>query len=304
MLRKLICLMATLAIIVSSSCVMAKKEPWEDEKYRTKQYSYLYSAHTIYFEDIENLMHISENLVGKYYTQMEWMALYNAQSLYLNILKLDESIASVKSNINSINNSMVLNEVKVKLGMATSLYNSNKDSLITLKNNLEDLEESRRTMVKNLNVLLGYEEKDQLTVCPITELTFDTSDILSLKASQRKAGNNSFIIGNSELSEEVILDKIDAKVETIHSALLDSINNYKDSVYAVNDGMDKRAVYNLQYELGMISKMNYESLIASLSTNLNKGNTKLVEVYQNYVDYTAAINGYIPNLVTTQMGQQ
>lgn len=304
MIRKLLSLLAVLTLILSSSGVVAKKYPWEDEKYRTKQYSYLYSSHTIYFDDVENLMHISDTLKGEYYTQMEWIALYNAQTLYLNILKLDESIATIESNINSINNSMVLNEVKVKLGMATSTYNANKDTLISLKNNLADLEESRKTMVKALNVLLGYDENDQLTLCPITEITFDSSDILSLKSSQRKAGQNNFMIGNSELSEEVLLDKIDTKVESIHSSLLDSLDEYKNSVYAVNDGMDKRALYNLQYELGMISKMNYESLIASLSTNLEKGNVKLREVYQYYVEYQAAINGYIPNLVTIQGVQQ
>lgn len=304
MIRKLLSLLAVLTLILSSSGVVAKKYPWEDEKYRTKQYSYLYSSHTIYFDDVENLMHISDTLKGEYYTQMEWIALYNAQTLYLNILKLDESIATIESNINSINNSMVLNEVMVDLGMAISSYNSNKDSLITLQDNLKMLKENRKTMVESLNTLLGYDESDVLTLMPITEITFDTSKLLSLKQAQKKAGQNNFLIGNTELSTEAMLDKIDAKVESIHDSLLESLKNYENSKYAVYSGMDKRAIYNLQYELGMISKMNYESLIASLSTNLEKGNVKLREVYQYYVEYQAAINGYIPNLVTIQGVQQ
>ena len=304
MIRKIISLLTVMALLLSSSGVFAKKEPWEDEKYRTKQYSYLYSSHTIYFDDVENLMHISDTLKSKYYTQLEWMALYNAQTLYLNILKIDESVATVEANINSINNSMVLNEVMVDLGMAVSSYNSNKDSLITLQDNLKTLKENRKTMVENLNVLLGYDDTDQLILNPITEITFDTTKIVTLKEAQRKAGQNSFLLGNTELSTEAMLEKIDARVETIHDSLLESLKSYENAKYAVNHGMDKRAIYNLQYELGMISKMNYESLIASLTPNIEKGNSKLRDVYQSYVDYRAAINGYIPNLVTIQGVQQ
>lgn len=293
--RKWLVLAAVIAMLGSMSGVYAapKKEHWEDEKYLTKQYSYVYNTHSIYFDDVENLMHIDETLTGTNYTLKEWISLYNAQMLYLNILQANEALANIKASINAINNSMVLNEQMVRLGMATSSYNSNKDKLITLQENEKTLKENRQTMIENLNELLGYSKNATLTVNPITEITFDSSSILTLKKAQKEAAENNFMNNGSD----AFLDKLDEKVETIHTALRDSLEEFQNTKYAVAYGMDQRAIYNLQYELGMISKMNYEALIANLSGDLDRGNTKLTQVYKNYVEYRAAINGYIPSLL-------
>ncbi|MBR3692919.1 MAG: hypothetical protein IKL88_00165 [Erysipelotrichales bacterium] len=278
------------------------------------QYDYLSNTHTIYFEDVENLVMMDhywvkietpedlEKLDTKIekivYSEEDWAKLYSAQMMYLNLLELDENMTKIKNNISAINNEIALNEMKVKLGMAVSTYNSNMASKTTLQTNLKTLEETRITLRETLNELLGYDKRDALVVMPITELK--DVKVLTLKKSQSEARRKNFMIDYMP-DQEAYADKIDDKVESIHEALEDSLEQYKNSVYATTNGTDKRAIYELQYQLGMISKMNYQYLMNSIKSDVDTSSNVLADVYKNYVEYRCAINGYMPSLLTTSM---
>lgn len=276
------------------------------------QYDYLSNTHTIYFEDVENLVMMDhywvkiekpedleklDNKIEKIvYSEEDWVKLYTAQMMYLNLLEMDENITKINNNISAINNEITLNEMKVRLGMAISTFNANMATKTTLQTSLKTLEETRIQMREALNELLGYDKVDALVLMPITELK--DVKVLTLKKSQSEARRKNFVIDYMP-DQNAYADKIDAKVETIYEALDDTLKQYKNSVYATTNGMDKKAIYELQYQLGMISKMNYQYLMNSIKTDVDTSSNVLADVYKNYVEYRCAINGYIPSLLPT-----
>jgi hypothetical protein len=224
---------------------------------------------------------------------------YNAERVYLKLLSLQNTIKAVEENLKIQRDFARVESIKLQLGLTTNYqYNLKKEVVMDIENQLQQLNNSHKSLIWQMNRMIGREMNSPVRLAPVTfqpvefankkkVLEKAREELLAISQFNRTIEDkiNDTEINKSTASDiveklkfeiaqtQLIKDELEQTVEVAVNIAFDQLEMCKQEL------VDARAKYNtLQnnninqeklYELGLISKLEFNAGKIALQNSQN-----------------------------------
>lgn len=242
-----------------------------------------------------------------------------AQSVYLGLVTLEQGMQTLDRNLAALDRNIAAVEKQVEIGMASQLTLDNlRQSRVSLVSQQETMEVQREQAQNQLAMLCGGDADSRMRITSVPgvsdtqlrEMQYDEDLALALKNSysvwvkqdaMRKASNDyeDNVTATVDYYEAAKLD-LAAEKETVTSAFHKLYTDVQEKQRLLAEAQDAYAaeernfqVDALQYERGMISKLDYLTAQDDLAAKQDAVATAKQDLFTAYNTYQWATRGYM-----------
>lgn len=246
------------------------------------------------------------------------------QSLYLNIISMEQQLDTSNQNIEALKRSITSTEKMYELGVASFLTLENiKSQLTTAESGVASLEYQIKVSKQMMQKMLGSNTSGQLTLGEVPEVTQDQLQEIQYDEDLKSAMQNNATIcsDNNAISDakddledspggykyEMAQHDYQQAVETYNSDVASFKSSFQDAYQALTEkqrlikteedelSMEKRNldVSEYKYKLGLISYQSYLNQKDTYNTADEDVTSAKLALYQAYNTYSWAVQGIV-----------
>ena len=242
-----------------------------------------------------------------------------AETQYITLVTIKNNIDTLNRSISAVDRSIAVMQTQLEIGMASELdLKALENQRQTLQSNLESLKSQQETLQQSLSIMLGNEvgtsvgvetlpyvseyKLDNINYDEDLEQAMDNSYAIWQKAdTARKASNeymdSSYMTDDAYQAAKIDLEATKKQTENSFKALYDTLLEKQRLLEQANENLtfaEKNfKVSEVKYNIGNISKLEYENAKDTLESSKDAIKTAEVELFTAYNNYQWGIKGVI-----------
>lgn len=269
-------------------------------------------------EDAENELAETYTSTKKQLDNAADQIVMGAQTQYITLVTIDNNITALERSISAIDRTTPVMEKQLEIGMVSELdLKTLQNQRDTAQSSLESIINQKETLQNSLSVMLGNDANTTVTVEGLPDISYDikkinyTQDLESAMKNSytiwqkqdalRKASNDyeDDVTSTLDAYDAAKLDLEAAKVQTENSfkALYETLLEKQRLLEQANENLtlaeQNFKVSKVKYNIGNISKLEYENAKDTLESSKDAIKTAEVELFTAYNNYQWGIKGVI-----------
>lgn len=269
-------------------------------------------------EDAENELAETYTSTKKQLDNAADQIVMGAQTQYITLVTIDNNITALERSISAIDRTTPVMEKQLEIGMVSELdLKTLQNQRDTAQSSLESIINQKETLQNSLSVMLGNDANTTVTVEGLPDISYDikkinyTQDLESAMKNSytiwqkqdalRKASNDyeDDVTSTLDAYDAAKLDLEAAKVQTENSfkALYETLLEKQRLLEQANENLtlaeQNFKVSEVKYNIGNISKLEYENAKDTLESSKDAIKTAEVELFTAYNNYQWGIKGVI-----------
>ena len=269
-------------------------------------------------EDAENELAETYTSTKKQLDNAADQIVMGAQTQYITLVTIDNNITALERSISAIDRTTPVMEKQLEIGMVSELdLKTLQNQRDTAQSSLESIINQKETLQNSLSVMLGNDANTTVTVEGLPDISYDikkinyTQDLKSAMKNSytiwqkqdalRKASNDyeDDVTSTLDAYDAAKLDLEAAKVQTENSfkALYETLLEKQRLLEQANENLtlaeQNFKVSEVKYNIGNISKLEYENAKDTLESSKDAIKTAEVELFTAYNNYQWGIKGVI-----------
>lgn len=269
-------------------------------------------------EDAENELAETYTSTKKQLDNAADQIVMGAQTQYITLVTIDNNITALERSISAIDRTIPVMEKQLEIGMVSELdLKTLQNQRDTAQSSLESIINQKETLQNSLSVMLGNDANTTVTVEGLPDISYDikkinyTQDLESAMKNSytiwqkqdalRKASNDyeDDVTSTLDAYDAAKLDLEAAKVQTENSfkALYETLLEKQRLLEQANENLtlaeQNFKVSKVKYNIGNISKLEYENAKDTLESSKDAIKTAEVELFTAYNNYQWGIKGVI-----------
>ena len=269
-------------------------------------------------EDAENELAETYTSTKKQLDNAADQIVIGAETQYITLVTIDNNITALERSISAIDRTTPVMEKQLEIGMVSELdLKTLQNQRDTAQSSLESIINQKETLQNSLSVMLGNDANTTLTVEGLPDISYDikkinyTQDLESAMKNSytiwqkqdalRKASNDyeDDVTSTLDAYDAAKLDLEAAKVQTENSfkALYETLLEKQRLLEQANENLtlaeQNFKVSEVKYNIGNISKLEYENAKDTLESSKDAIKTAEVELFTAYNNYQWGIKGVI-----------
>lgn len=269
-------------------------------------------------EDAENQLAETYTSTKKQLDNAADQIVMGAQTQYITLVTIDNNITALERSISAIDRTIPVMEKQLEIGMASELdLKTLQNQRDTAQSSLESIINQKESLQNGLSVMLGNDANTTVTVEGLPDISYDIKKI-NYNKDLENAMKNSYTIwqkqdalrkASNDYEDDVTstldaydaakLDLESAKVQTENSfkALYETLLEKQRLLEQANENLtlaeQNFKVSEVKYNIGNISKLEYENAKDTLESSKDAIKTAEVELFTAYNNYQWGIKGVI-----------
>ena len=269
-------------------------------------------------EDAENELAETYTSTKKQLDNAADQIVMGAQTQYITLVTIDNNITALERSISAIDRTTPVMEKQLEIGMVSELdLKTLQNQRDTAQSSLESIINQKETLQNSLSVMLGNDANTTVTVEGLPDISYDikkinyTQDLESAmknsytiwqKQDALKKASNDYeddVTSTLDAYDAAKLDLEAAKVQTENSfkALYETLLEKQRLLEQANENLtlaeQNFKVSEVKYNIGNISKLEYENAKDTLESSKDAIKTAEVELFTAYNNYQWGIKGVI-----------
>ena len=269
-------------------------------------------------EDAENQLAETYTSTKKQLDSAADQIVIGAETQYITLVTIDNNITALERSISAIDRTTPVMEKQLEIGMVSELdLKTLQNQRDTAQSSLESIINQKETLQNSLSVMLGNDANTTVTVEGLPDISYDikkinyTQDLESAMKNSytiwqkqdalRKASNDyeDDVTSTLDAYDAAKLDLEAAKVQTENSfkALYETLLEKQRLLEQANENLtlaeQNFKVSEVKYNIGNISKLEYENAKDTLESSKDAIKTAEVELFTAYNNYQWGIKGVI-----------
>lgn len=261
-------------------------------------------------EDAENELAETYTSTKKQLDNAADQIVMGAQTQYITLVTIDNNITALERSISAIDRTIPVMEKQLEIGMVSELdLKTLQNQRDTAQSSLESIINQKETLQNSLSVMLGNDANTTVTVEGLPDISYDikkinyTQDLESAMKNSytiwqkqdalRKASNDyeDDVTSTLDAYDAAKLDLEAAKVQTENSfkALYETLLEKQRLLEQANENLtlaeQNFKVSEVKYNIGNISKLEYENAKDTLESSKDAIKTAEVELFTAYNNY-------------------
>lgn len=211
---------------------------------------------------------------------MEDQIVMSAQSLFPAYYQIEYNLEQLEANKNLVETSYKMAELRFHLGMATTLDVAEaKESVTALDNTIASLKNQQNKLKQELCKMIGRDYNDNITLGKLPELDWAFIEGMNLEKDRVTGSKNNYGLSikqnevnqlgpGSSTNRQVVRNDFENEKQTYYSKLEQQYQTVQEKKAELETetrklDIEKAKAFSLekQFELGMLSKFEYQSQI-------------------------------------------
>lgn len=267
-------------------------------------------------EDAENELDETYASTKKQLDNAADQIVIGAQTQYIALVTIDNNIAALERSISALDRTIPVMEKQLEIGMASELdLKTLQNQRDTAQSSLESIINQKQSLQNSLSVMLGNDANTTVTAEGLPDISYEMKSINYAKDLEsamknsytiwqkqdalRKASNDyeDDITSTLDAYDAAKLDLEAAKIQTensfkaLYQTLLEKQRLLEQSKENLTLAEQNFKVSEVKYNIGNISKLEYENAKDTLESSKDAVKTAEAELFTAYNNYKWGIKG-------------